>query len=41
MIESIEGNFDHPEVNKLLLKHFIELKAASPAGRIGVPQAAV
>jgi putative acetyltransferase len=32
MIKSIEGNFDHPEVNELLIKHFIELKAASPMG---------
>ena len=32
MIKSIEGNFDHPEVNKLLKKHFIELRAASPKG---------
>ena len=32
MIESIEGNFDNPEVNKLLTKHFIELRAASPVG---------
>ena len=32
MIESIEGNFDHPEVNELLTKHFKELKAASPEG---------
>jgi hypothetical protein len=32
MLKSIEGNFDHPKVNKLLLKHFIELKAASPRG---------
>ena len=32
MLESIEGNFDHPEVNKLLKKHFIELRAASPEG---------
>ena len=32
MITSIEGNFDHPEVNKLLIKHFIELRAASPEG---------
>ena len=32
MIKSIEGNFDNPEVNKLLKKHFIELKAASPEG---------
>ena len=32
MINSIEGNFSHPEVNKLLVKHFIELRAASPEG---------
>jgi|TARA_Y100000389_G_C17382442_1_gene475108 putative acetyltransferase len=32
MIKSIEGNFDHPDVNKLLQSHFIELKAASPEG---------
>ena len=32
MLESIEGNFDHPEVNELLTKHFVELKAASPEG---------
>jgi putative acetyltransferase len=32
MIKSIEGNFDHPEVNDLLKKHFIELRAVSPAG---------
>ena len=32
MIESIEGNFEHPEVNELLTKHFIELRAASPEG---------
>ena len=32
MIKSIEGNFDHPEVNDLLIKHFIELRAASPEG---------
>ena len=32
MIESIEGNFDHSEVNKLLTKHFKELRAASPEG---------
>ena len=30
MFEIIEGNFDHPEVNQLLKKHFIELRAASP-----------
>ena len=32
MIELIEGNFDHPEVNDLLTKHFRELRAASPEG---------
>ena len=32
MLKSIEGNFEHPEVNKLLTKHFIELRAASPEG---------
>ena len=32
MIKSIEGNFDHPKVNELLTKHFIELKNASPEG---------
>tara|TARA_Y100000591_G_scaffold311760_1_gene315502 strand:+ start:163 stop:636 length:474 start_codon:yes stop_codon:yes gene_type:complete len=32
MIKSIEGNFDHPEVNELLKKHFVELRAASPEG---------
>ena len=32
MLKSIEGNFDHPKVNQLLEKHFIELRAASPEG---------
>ena len=32
MIKSIENNFDHPEVNELLTKHFIELRKASPEG---------
>jgi len=32
MIKSIEGNFDNIEVNELLTKHFIELRAASPEG---------
>ena len=32
MLKSIEGNFDDPKVNELLIKHFIELKAASPEG---------
>ena len=32
MLKSIEGNFDHPEVNELLNDHFIELRTASPEG---------
>ena len=32
MLKSIEGNFNHPEVNELLNDHFIELRAASPKG---------
>ena len=32
MLKSIEDNFDHPEVNELLTKHFDELRAASPEG---------
>ena len=32
MLKSIEGNFDNLEVNELLNKHFIELRAASPEG---------
>ena len=32
MLKSIEGNFDNSEVNELLTKHFIELRAASPKG---------
>ncbi len=32
MLTSIEGNFENIEVNKLLVKHFIELRAASPEG---------
>ena len=32
MLKSIEGNFDNQEVNELLTKHFIELRAASPEG---------
>jgi len=32
MLKSIEGNFDNAEVNELLTKHFIELRAASPEG---------
>ena len=36
MLKSIEGNFDNPEVNELLTKHFVELRAASPEGRAHV-----
>src|SRR5210317_2155007 len=32
MLTSIEGNFDNPEVNQLLKKDFIELRAASLEG---------
>ena len=32
MLKSIEGNFDDPEVNELLVKHFIELRKTSPEG---------
>ena len=32
MLKSIEGNFDNSDVNELLIKHFIELRAASPEG---------
>ena len=32
MLKSIEGNFDNPEVNELLKKHFVELRSASPEG---------
>ena len=32
MLKSIEGNFENLEVNELLTKHFVELRAASPEG---------
>ena len=32
MLKSIEGNFNDPDVNKLLIKHFIELRSVSPKG---------
>ena len=32
MLKSIEGNFDNQEVHELLIKHFIEFRAASPKG---------
>lgn len=35
-MKSIENNFDHPEVNNLLNKHFIELRSVSPEGSIHV-----
>lgn len=31
-MKSIENNFDHPQVNDLLRKHFIELRSVSPEG---------
>ena len=31
-MKSIEGNFEHPKVNDLLIKHFKELKSVSPEG---------
>jgi len=31
-MKSIEGNFNNPDVNDLLNKHFIELRSVSPAG---------
>jgi putative acetyltransferase len=31
-MKSLENNFDHPEVNDLLIKHFIELRSVSPEG---------
>ena len=36
MLKSIEGNFDHPKVNELLKKHFIELRANSPKESVHV-----
>jgi len=32
MLKSVEGNFDNPEVNEMLTKHFIELRSVSPKG---------
>ena len=31
-MKSIENNFDDPQVNELLIKHFIELRSVSPEG---------
>jgi putative acetyltransferase len=30
MLKSIEGNFDNPKVKEMLIKHFVELRLASP-----------
>ena len=35
-MKSVENNFDHPEVNDLLNKHFIELRSVSPEGSVHV-----
>ena len=32
MMKSIENNFDDPQVNELLNKHFVELRSVSPEG---------
>jgi len=32
-VKSIEGNFDNPKVNELLINHFIELSSVSPVDR--------
>ena len=32
-MKSIEGNFNKPEVNKLLISHFIELSSVSPVNK--------
>ena len=32
MLKSVEGNFDNPKVNEVLIKHFIELRSVSPEG---------
>ena len=32
-MKSIEGNFDNPKVNELLVNHFIELSSVSPVNR--------
>ena len=31
-MKSIENNFDDPQLNELLTKHFIELRSVSPEG---------
>ena len=32
-MKSIEGNFENPKVNELLIKHFAELSSVSPVDR--------
>ena len=32
IMKSIENNFNDPQVNELLIKHFIELRSVSPEG---------
>ena len=32
MLKSVEGNFDNPNVNEVLIKHFIELRSVSSEG---------
>ena len=32
IIKTIEGNFDNPKVNELLVNHFKELRSVSPEG---------
>ena len=32
MLKSVEGNFDNPKVNEVLIKHFIELRSVSSEG---------
>ena len=36
ILKSIENNFENPKVHELLVKHFIELKAASPEESVHV-----
>ena len=35
-MKSIEGNFDNPEVNEMLVNHFIELRSVSAEGSVHV-----
>ena len=32
IMKSIENNFDNPQVNELLINHFVELRSVSPEG---------